>query len=188
MKADSIVSIMVGKSVEMVIAILAVLKSGGAYLPIEISYPKERIEYMLKDSQSKILFSKANLIEDLIFDGECIDLFEDELYTEHCDNLECINSSTDLAYVIYTSGTTGNPKGVMIENRSIINYCSYIVDNAKINCNEQTALLSSFAFDLGYTSLFTSLYAGAKLNILSEEKLQRPEKTLRSSKIWCNLC
>ncbi|WP_291584142.1 AMP-binding protein, partial [Clostridium sp. UBA6640] len=120
-KADSIVGIMVDRSIEMIIGIMGILKAGGAYLPIDPSYPSNRIEYMLKDSETNILLSKNSLVQDIKFSGEFIDLIDQNLFGVDANNLERINSSNNLAYVIYTSGTTGNPKGVLIEHRNAVN-------------------------------------------------------------------
>lgn len=105
-KADTIAGIMVDRSLEMIVGIMGILKAGGAYLPIDPSYPQDRIEYMLEDSESKILLSKESLVEDISFSGECIDIFNKELFKGDSQNIGKINSSSDLAYVIYTSGTT----------------------------------------------------------------------------------
>ncbi|WP_270344357.1 condensation domain-containing protein, partial [Bacillus mobilis] len=111
---EKIVAIMVDRSVEMIVGILGIIKAGGAYLPIDPEHPNERIEYMLKDSQSKVLLTQKKLVAELNFTGEIIDLYKDELFKGSSANLSKVNSPSDLIYVIYTSGTTGNPKGVMI--------------------------------------------------------------------------
>ena len=105
-KVDSIVGIMVDRSMEMIIGIMGVLKAGGAYLPIDPSYPRDRIEYMLKDSNCSIMLSQQGLMENIEFDGGIIDLFNNDLFDGEGSNLEKINNSNSLAYVIYTSGTT----------------------------------------------------------------------------------
>ncbi|MCJ8174444.1 AMP-binding protein, partial [Clostridium botulinum] len=92
-KADSIVGIMVERSLEMIVGIMAILKAGGAYLPIDPNYPKERIEYMLKDSGSNILLSKSDLVETIEFDGEFIDLYNEEIFKNNITNLPRINNS-----------------------------------------------------------------------------------------------
>jgi len=92
-KADSIVGIMVERSFEMIIGIMGILKAGGAYLPIDPSYPKDRIEYMLKDSESKLLLSKGSLLDNIEFDGEIIDLFNKASFEGDLSNLEKINKS-----------------------------------------------------------------------------------------------
>ncbi|WP_291584148.1 amino acid adenylation domain-containing protein [Clostridium sp. UBA6640] len=175
-KANSIVAIMMERSLEMIVGLIGILKSGGAYLPIDSSYPKERIEYMLEDSESKILLSDKKLIGGLVFEGEIIDIFNESLFSNDESTLEKINNSNDLAYVIYTSGTTGRSKGVMIKHNSVVNYTKSIIDKAVLTSSDETALLSSYAFDLGYTTVFTALITGIKLNIISEDKYKNPQK------------
>ncbi len=120
-KADSIVGIMVERSIEMIVGIIGILKSGGAYLPIDPYLPKGRILHMIQDSHSNILLTTEEFLEDIKFNVEIINLSNRNLYKHKNSNLEIINKSNDLAYVIYTSGSTGSPKGVMIEHKSINN-------------------------------------------------------------------
>ncbi|MBS4162204.1 AMP-binding protein, partial [Klebsiella pneumoniae] len=117
---ESIVGIMADRSLDMVTGILAILKAGGAYLPLDPGYPKERIEYMLKDSAADVLLIQNHLIGNISFTGEILDISQSDAYDSDGSNLRPVNTSGDLAYVIYTSGTTGNPKGVMVEHRNLI--------------------------------------------------------------------
>ena len=118
---DSIVGIVVERSLEMIVGIMAILKSGGAYLPIDSEYPKDRIEYMLEDSGAKLLLVQKQTGDKTAFEGEVIELDDEQLYIEDSSNLQAVNSTDNLAYVIYTSGSTGKPKGVMIEHKSVMN-------------------------------------------------------------------
>ncbi|MHB9907213.1 hypothetical protein CF081_20115, partial [Clostridium botulinum] len=118
-KADSIVGIMVERSIEMIVGIMGILKSGGAYLPIDPSYPVERIEYMIEDAKIDILITSEEFINKVKFTKSIVNIKEKSLLKK--DNLDIINKSSDLAYVIYTSGSTGRPKGVMVEHKSLIN-------------------------------------------------------------------
>ncbi|WP_270344366.1 AMP-binding protein, partial [Bacillus mobilis] len=178
-KADTIVGIMLDRSLEMIVGIMGILKAGGAYLPIDPSYPKDRIEYMLEDSESKILLSKVNLVEDISFNGEILNISKEEVYRNNVQKIKKINKPSDLAYVIYTSGTTGEPKGVMVNHYNLINYCSSIIKKLNLKTNDETALLSSYAFDLGYTTIFTALILGIKLNIISDEKYKKPQELVQ---------
>ena len=110
-KPDSIVGIMVERSLEMMIGIMGILKAGGAYLPIDPNYPLERTGYMLGDSGTKILLTQSHLNHTGEFQGEIINLDQKAIYRGNRGNLEKINKPTDLTYVIYTSGSTGKPKG-----------------------------------------------------------------------------
>ncbi|MED3966048.1 non-ribosomal peptide synthetase, partial [Niallia taxi] len=167
---DSIVAIMVSASIEMVIAILGVLKAGGAYLPIDINQPSNRKKYMLQDAEVKILISGKNFMDDdLQFNGNVIDVFREDILKGATTNLELKRSSSDLAYVIYTSGTTGNPKGVMIEHKSLINYIHYSKDRYLDEGKGDFPLYTSISFDLTVTSIYVPLLSGNKICVYSNE-------------------
>ncbi|WP_346868751.1 amino acid adenylation domain-containing protein [Clostridium sp. UBA5119] len=172
-KADSIVGIMVERSLEMIVGIMGILKAGGAYLPIDTNYPKERIEYMLKDSKSRVLLSKNELVETIKFDGEFIDLFNEELFKHGPTNLDKINTSSNLAYIIYTSGTTGKPKGVMIEHRSLSNYVEYAKNSYFIEKELYMPLYTSVSFDLTVTSVFVPVISGNSIIIYNETEVDK---------------
>ncbi|MBW9155187.1 non-ribosomal peptide synthase/polyketide synthase [Clostridium tagluense] len=175
-KADSIVGIMVERSVEMIIGIMGILKAGGAYLPIDPSYPKERIEYMLKDSESKILLITESLIDKIEFDGQIIDLFNEDLFNGDSSNLEKINTSNDLAYVIYTSGTTGKPKGTMIEHVNLNNFIYLLTKqfDKGFSSNDRILSLTNYVFDVSVCEFFVSLISGSTLVINDKHKTFDP--------------
>uniref|UniRef100_UPI0009DCD2E7 non-ribosomal peptide synthetase n=1 Tax=Gillisia sp. Hel_I_29 TaxID=1249975 RepID=UPI0009DCD2E7 len=156
---DDLVGIMLPRSSWMIVGILGILKSGGAYVPIDPDYPEDRIAYMLEDSKCKVLL-----------DEEFLDKFNNNKSDYSTDNLSISLLPSNLAYVIYTSGSTGKPKGVMIEHRSLVNYLSwstryYLGENYDIS---NFGLFSSTSFDLTKTSLFGPLIVGGKLKIYSE--------------------
>ncbi|WBW96388.1 non-ribosomal peptide synthetase [Oceanirhabdus sp. W0125-5] len=163
-----IVGIMVERSPEMIIGILGILKAGGAYLPIDPSYPKERIEYMLKDSESNLLLSTENLSGSLNFNGKIIDLYNEDLFKGDSSNLEQINNFSDLAYVIYTSGTTGKPKGVMIEHKSAINTLDQMQRKYPVENNDVYLLKTNYVFDVSVTELFGWFFGNGVLAIMNE--------------------
>ncbi|WBW95744.1 non-ribosomal peptide synthetase [Oceanirhabdus sp. W0125-5] len=168
-RPDTIVGIMVDKSLEMIIGILGILKAGGAYLPIDHEYPRERKEYMLHDSESKILLSKTNLIDDIEFSGRIIDLLNEEIFHKDSSNLKKINKSSNLAYVIYTSGTTGKPKGVMIEHKSLINLCKNHNTKFEVSEKDRSTVYSSFSFDACVWETWPYLIKGAQIHIIDNE-------------------
>src|SRR5678809_1175987 len=111
-------------SAEMVVAVLGVLKAGGAYLPLDHAYPNERLSFMLDDSRALVLLTQQQLLADLPENKTltlCIDRDWDVINDESSENPSNITTARNLAYVIYTSGSTGRPKGVMIEHRGVIN-------------------------------------------------------------------
>jgi len=160
-KSDTIVGLMVERSIELVIGILGILKAGGAYLPIDPDYPQARIEYMLKDSGAEIL------------------LKDDDFTPEAFNNRPKGTSShphlspapaTSLAYIIYTSGTTGNPKGVMLEHRGVVNYILWAARTYVKNETAAFPLYTSISVDLTVTSVFTPLLTGNTIYIYSGEE------------------
>ncbi|EPR07516.1 non-ribosomal peptide synthetase, partial [Ruminiclostridium papyrosolvens] len=131
-KGDSIVAVMLDRSLEMITGILAVLKAGGAYLPVSPDYPEERVRYILKDSGTNILLTNSDAIgrwtPEVMASLEVtvINLDDSALYEGDSSNLEKVNTSGNLAYIIYTSGSTGKPKGAMIEHYSVINRINWM--------------------------------------------------------------
>ena len=131
----------------MVVGILGVLKAGGAYLPIDPSYPKDRIEYILKDSRSEVLLTNIKLNNKIDFKYKIIDLLDEELYGRETEDLDKLHTSRNLAYVIYTSGTTGEPKGVMVEHKGVINLINSSKKKFNLNSNKKIVQFASIAFD-----------------------------------------
>ncbi|WP_442603414.1 amino acid adenylation domain-containing protein [Paenibacillus sp. KN14-4R] len=165
---DSIVGVMAEPSIEMLIGIMATLKAGGGYLPIDTNYPKERIQYMLEDSGTSILLTQKDLPE-IDFTGEIIDLNNEEGYSTEGGNLESINSPNALAYVIYTSGSTGTPKGVMVEHTSLVNLCVWHNDYYEVDESDRAAKYAGVGFDASVWEIFPYLISGASIHILSDE-------------------
>lgn len=167
---DTIVGIMVDRSLEMVIGILAILKAGGAYLPIDPQYPNERIEYMLQESEAKILLTQDDCIDDIDFSGTTINIQDQTVYSGDGTNLANVNTPQDLVYVIFTSGSTGKPKGVMIEHQNVANLIQF--EHAKTNVDYRTKILqfASISFDVSFQEIFSTLLAGGQLYLVSQER------------------
>ncbi|MDP4147685.1 MAG: AMP-binding protein, partial [Bacillota bacterium] len=171
---EKIVGIMVERSLEMIVGIMGILKAGGAYLPIDPEYPKERIEYMLEDSNVDILLTQTQLVDKSEFSGNIIEIDREDLYVGDSSNLEKINISNDLAYVIYTSGTTGKPKGVMIEQRSILNTILWRKNEYKLGDKDVLLSLISFSFDGSIHDIFAPLSSGSRIIILNSRSIKNP--------------
>jgi amino acid adenylation domain-containing protein len=181
--ADSIVAIMVKRSLEMIIGILGILKSGGAYLPLDPDYPEERIAYMLKDSNAKLLVTTGNLTKK----DEKVGKWEGEIYNiEEClcssypltfspsylqnTSPSYLQNSSTLAYIIYTSGTTGKPKGTLTSHANVIR----VVRNSNyldITAYDRLLQLSNYAFDGSVFDIYGALTNGAVLSLLKAEEI-----------------
>ncbi|EGO65810.1 non-ribosomal peptide synthetase [Acetonema longum] len=170
-KPDSIVGIMTERSLEMVIGVMAVLKAGGAYLPIDPNYPADRIQYMLQDSAAAILLTGRNLMQPPDYQGEVLDLEDGRLYQGEETNLDSVNTPEDLAYIIYTSGSTGNPKGVMIAHQGIANLKTFFQQTYQVGGQDRMLQFASSSFDASVWEMFTSLLAGATLYIVSRDTI-----------------
>ncbi|BBN81239.1 hypothetical protein PA25_12240 [Pseudoalteromonas sp. A25] len=174
-KPGSLVGICLERSVDMVIAILATMKAGGVYVPLDPHYPETRLRYMIEDAQlSTILTQRSVLLNTSISAANVLCLDDDVVY-EALDNRSITNlpvislglTSSDLAYIIYTSGSTGNPKGVEVIHRGLINYVNYAVSH--YFADVKTAIVSSpLAFDATVTSLLSPLINGCQVQLLED--------------------
>ena len=174
---DGIVGVLLDRSLEMSVGIMAVLKAGGAYLPISPDYPDERIKYMLEDSGAAILLTQGSLGKSEVIgsleSGEggrkpvtVIDLEDAGLYTGDSGNLERVNRPEDLAYVIYTSGSTGKPKGVMIEHYSLVNRLNWMQKAYPIGEGDTILQKTPYTFDVSVWEMFWWSAQGAKVCFL----------------------
>jgi amino acid adenylation domain-containing protein/non-ribosomal peptide synthase protein (TIGR01720 family) len=164
--AGSIVGLVLSPSTVIPLGILAVLKTSASYLPIDPQYPVERIAYLLDDSKSKLVITQKEFIGSISFDGEILDIDEKNLYKGEGKNTNIPTIPEDIVYTIYTSGTTGKPKGVLVKNKNLVNYFFWFIKKTLIREEDRTILTSSFAFDLGYSSLYTALLTGCQLHLL----------------------
>ncbi|MCP4149894.1 MAG: amino acid adenylation domain-containing protein, partial [bacterium] len=174
----SFVGIMVERSIEMVLAMLAVLKAGGTYVPVDPEYPLLRRQYMLQDSDAKILLTKKIYLEEKeiqesLKEIEIISVDDKGIYDEiDAGTTEAGKTSTptDLAYIIYTSGSTGQPKGVMVEHCSIVNTLQWRKNYYSFTQKDNILQLPSFSFDSSVEDIFTPLISGSSLVLIQQEK------------------
>lgn len=167
-----ITAIMIEHSVEMVVSVLAVLKAGGAYLPIDHEYPAGRIAYILENSQATLLLTRSSLIRDKEISIPWIDLevtISQFIKGVSLSPLQADHSPTDLAYVIYTSGSTGKPKGVMVEHRSLLNMTQWYQAYYELTAGDKCTKYAGFGFDASVWEIFPTLLSGSELHIIPEE-------------------
>ena len=164
-KGDDLVALCLDRSEHMLIGIIATLKSGAAYVPMDPSYPDDRIAYIIQDTKSRVVLtneihkSKLESILDNKIDILCIDEMSnrDSLSSQSLSNPEHNITSKNLAYVIYTSGTTGRPKGVMIEHRNLVNVITSLSLKYNIQPLERILLFSNYIFDASIEQIFLPL-------------------------------
>ena len=174
---NTIVGIMQERSFEMIIAILAVLKSGGGYIPIAPDYPEDRIKYMLEDSNASILLTETDKIKT---DKKIISIkLNNELYTKNKENLKNISKPEDLSYLIYTSGSTGTPKGVMLKQKNLTNFYNAMLKNIEyLTDSNQIKIISitTLSFDIFIFETLISLTRGLTLYMTNETEQKVTEQ------------
>jgi len=180
---DTIIALMIDRTLEMVILILGILKTAGAYLPIDPDYPQERINYILKDSNAKIFVLDNKTSENETYSSPVLDFFSilsPSTFLNHKIkhvpvnrySPTIINTHHTLAYIIYTSGSTGKPKGVMVEQKSVINLLYALYRRYPLHQRDTYLLKTSYLFDVSVTELFGWFMGGGRLTLLKpgEEK------------------
>jgi tyrocidine synthetase-3 len=170
------VGLLFTRSVEMIVSILAVLKVGAAFIPINPNDPKERLNYYFKESSPVLLLSNLELsLPDLsvkILRIDKYDIFENE----NDINLDLKIDRRSVAYIIFTSGTTGTPKGVVIEHLGIANASIWRAKQYRLSNLDRVLLLFSYNFDGFLLNLFSPLLSGATIVLVKEEDAKNPAK------------
>lgn len=165
---DAVIALVAERSIHFVVGMLAVMKAGAAWLPIEPDTPRERMEYMLKQAHAVAVLTQQALPQPI----ECGDLpsilLDDASVFEGDEQLPSRKAvpASRLAYVIFTSGSTGRPKGVAIEHRQVASYVHALLERVHPQTSADFALVSTVAADLGHTSIFASLSCGGCLHMI----------------------
>jgi amino acid adenylation domain-containing protein len=169
---DTVVGVMVRRSPEMLVSILAVLKAGGAYLPLDPTYPLSRLEYMLEHSRAGVLVThpEALQLSGMVPPVAVINPFEEGLARGATTRPRPANEPGDMIYVIYTSGSTGRPKGVVIEHRSVLNVMSALAERLGFVRGKRVLSLSTLAFDVSVFETLLPLVRGMTVVIATEEE------------------
>ncbi|MEW6736885.1 MAG: amino acid adenylation domain-containing protein, partial [Acidobacteriota bacterium] len=168
-RAETIVAICLENSCEMVVALLAVLKAGGAYLPLDPTYPKDRLTLIISDAQASLLIAQRRTISFLSIETMGLLLLDEEWESiSHCngDNLDNCSVSSNLAYLIYTSGSTGRPKGVMVSHQEISNYLHWMCMAFPLNETDRVLQTTSLSFDVSVREIFWPLWSGAAVVLM----------------------
>jgi amino acid adenylation domain-containing protein len=168
-KPDSLVAVCFERSLEMVVSFLAVLKAGGAYLPIDSSYPKERLAMMLEDAEPAVLLTQQRLVANLPehkAEIVCVDRDWPEIDLEGRGNLSTMARPENLAYVIYTSGSTGKPKGVMVTHANVVRLLKATEPWFHFNEQDVWSLFHTYSFDVSVWEMWGCLLTGGRLVII----------------------
>jgi len=171
---NNLIGLCVERSVEMFVCILGILKAGGAYVPLEPSYPKDRLQNIINNSQVKCIITQEKW-RDLLSDCDTIKLFFDEPKTQGLlrkyskDNPGLLSLSGDsLAYVIYTSGSTGNPKGVLQTHKTLVNLVNEQTTDKGLSLPMRTLQFAPFSFDVSIQEMVTCWKSGSTLVAVSQ--------------------
>lgn len=176
--SGTVVGILLNRSIEIVISMLATLKLGAAYLPLDPTYPESRIDYILKDSNVNLILTSQNLTNKFSSQINYINtsMSNNEIYLKiSSKNPEANFSSDALAYLIYTSGSTGKPKGVTISNKNIINFCTGIAIQTPIQKFKNIVSITTICFDIFVLETLFPLLYGMTIIMANEEEQVNPK-------------
>lgn len=173
---ETTVGICVDRSLAMVVGVMAVLKAGGIYVPLDPSNPRDRLLYMIQDTQIAVLVTEEQFASLFVGTDQthsprliCLDRVGSELAQQKTENLAAPINPDDLAYVIYTSGSTGHPKGVMIEQLPLADHIVNLGGVFEINRRDRILQFSAFSFDAAHEQIFLALCHGATLILRGNE-------------------
>ncbi len=181
-KAETSVAIFMEPSLDMMIALLGILKAGGSYVPLDPIFPKDRISYILEDSAAPVLLTRKAMQGQLPVLNLCtifMDEYGPELSRYATHNLPNATLLEGRIYTIYTSGSTGRPKGVEVEQRQILNYVDSIIQRFALGPGAHYAMLQPLAVDSSNTVLFPFLCTGGTLHVMPRGRATDPDAVIR---------
>jgi len=170
---DVLVGICVERSVEMVVGLLGILKAGGAYLPLDPSYPQDRLEFMLRDVAPPIVLTQAGLLERYGFGSAkvlCLDSDWPKLANEIATDPGVKLRPENLAYCIYTSGSTGQPKGAGVPHQGILNRLQWMQQQYRLDVGDSVLQKTPYSFDVSVWEFFWPLMTGAQLVVAKPDE------------------
>ncbi|MDM9379463.1 amino acid adenylation domain-containing protein [Chlorogloeopsis sp. ULAP01] len=175
---ETLVALCLERSIDMVIGILAILKAGGAYIPLDPSYPVERLNFMLGDSQAFLFLTKQEILEKLSLSADkivCLDIHKDEIAQQNLENPIHTAKADHLAYIIYTSGSTGTPKGVLGTHRGTVNGLHWLWKTYPFIPEEVCCQKTAISFVDSIWEIFAPLLQGTPTVIISNATVQDPQ-------------
>ncbi|MCU0284948.1 MAG: amino acid adenylation domain-containing protein [Acidobacteria bacterium] len=189
--ANTIVSLYLSRSTAMLVSIIGTFKAGGAYVPIEVEYPRERIEYILENSETGIVITETSYLEIIDNIKASSARLKKNLCLAHRQGLKNVingypvenpgqdSDPNDLAYMIYTSGTTGKPKGVMIHQQGMINHLFAKINDLAITADDIIAQTASACFDISVWQFLAGFLTGGATFIIPKETVMEPQLFLK---------
>ncbi len=165
-KPDDVVGLLMDRSLETVIGMISILKAGGAYLPIDVSYPEDRKEYLIKDSGTVTILTTKDQRGSFGKNITTLCIEDLEVESNKTSGIKNVNKPSDLCYVIYTSGTTGNPKGVMVEHRNVVRLFFNEKFQFDFDSDDVWTMFHSHCFDFSVWEIYGALLFGGKLVII----------------------
>ncbi len=181
-KAESRVGIFLPRSENIVVSILAILKAGGAYVPLDITYPAERLAYMVADSNPSAIITLSQLSNQLPNKARkiCLDTESDSI--QACDERkpDSVTDNESMAYVMYTSGSTGRPKGAMNLHKGIVNFLTHMGKKYQFSAADRVIQLTSLSFDLSVLEILGTLSYGGTVFIMDDTQMRDPDHILAS--------
>jgi amino acid adenylation domain-containing protein len=168
---EKLIGIFLPRSTEIIVAMLATLKAGAAYIPLDPQYPSERIRFMLDNARASMVLTHAVLAERLGWQKELtlsLDHHQQAIAKESAANPRNKLSALNLAYVIYTSGSTGQPKGVQISHASLLNLVQWHLQAFDVTSTDVASQMASLGFDAAVWEIWPCLVAGAKLCLIDD--------------------
>ena len=177
--SGQLVGVCLERTTDLVAALLGVLKSGAAYVPLDPTYPADRLAYVLQDAAAAVLVTDDRVASSLgripcrvlSLDGDA-----QQIEGGPPTRLEPLATGQDLAYVIYTSGSTGRPKGVQIEHAAVVNFVQAMADRPGLGSGDTLLAVTTASFDIAVLELFLPLYVGARIVLASTETTRDPDR------------
>ena len=175
----ALVALGIDRSIEMIVGIIGILKAGAAYVPIDISYPPERIQFMLEDTAVEIMLTADAVQERISASGQlqkiCLDTQWDEINSYSGTDVQTSIDTNSKAYIIYTSGSTGKPKGVIVGHGGVVNLAFNQAAALRLTPKTTTLQFASIGFDASCYEIFNTLLSGGRLVISKKEDLLTAE-------------
>ncbi len=181
-KPDMLVGLGTERSVEMIVAMLAIVKVGGAYVPMDPTHPDDRLHYMLQDAQVTLLLTQQHLVSRWkgLMEADNVLALDQATWWQSLPVEDLTNNTQpqDLAYVLYTSGTTGKPKGVMITHHSLVNLILAMNDKLRLQASDRFLALTSMSFDIAELEWHAPLLCGASMLLANPQQVADIETLL----------